>query len=353
MTRKCPHCGEEIREEAIFCRFCRRDIEQPIWMSTLQKCPFCAEWIEIGLDDCPLCGKRLEENKEAKVFTTSEPVYPQPKDPDALIASLRREAHPEDAPAEEPEPDIVLPPEMPEIPGISPSESMDDEWARSVESSPIHSVLESSSSRIPGLRKRRVDPEASGIRPISELIPDDEAAATESPIHGLPTIVRRIISLLLIIGLGVGLIALIVGPGKQFVGALLTPEPTATKTITPTTAPMHAATLPPVESETPTSEVTTGPGDCVYWDQVSLSNADETMCVYGPIRRWFASGDIPFVAIFSETYGSFAFVDYETGHPEIRPGDCIIGTGPIEIMRGTRPFIDITGAVEKCPEELQ
>ncbi len=353
MTRKCPHCGEEIREEAIFCRFCRRDIEQPIWMSTLQKCPFCAEWIEIGQEDCPLCGKRLEEEKEAQVFTTSEPLIPQPKDPDALIASLRREAHPEDAPPEEPISDEVLPAEMPDIRGISQLDSADDEWARSVESSPIHSVLESSSSRMPGLRKRRLDPEASGLRPISELMPDDEAAVTDSSIQGLPPIVRRIASLLLIIGLGVGLIALIVGPGKQFVGALLTPEPTATETVTPTMASMHAATLPPVVTDAPTSEVAAGPGECIYWDQVTLSDASETMCVYGPIRRWFASGDIPFVAIFSEAYGSFAFVDYETGHPEIRPGDCIIGTGTVEIMRGTRPFIDITGAVEECPEELQ
>lgn len=366
MTRKCPHCGEEIREEAVFCRFCRRDVEQPIWMSTLQKCPYCAEWIEIGLEDCPLCGKGvggpresdffsqfdpgIPESSEVEIFSTTEPEIPEPKDPDSLISALRREAHPEDVPPEAPVSEDILPPEVPEIPE---TKSADEEWARSVESSPIHSLMESSTSRLSGLRKRRLDTETSGIRPISELIPDDdEIASDEARIRSVPLVVRRIISLLIVIGLGVGLIALFVGPGKQFIGSLLTPEPTPTETVAPTQEPVYAATLPPLETETPTFEAGAIVGDCVRWDQVMESDLGKTMCVYGEMKRWWReSNDLPFVAIFSEEMGSFAFYDYEREH-NIRNGTCIIATGEIEKRFG-RLFIDVTDTLDYCPEELE
>ncbi len=366
MTRKCPHCGEEIREEAVYCRFCRRDIEQPIWMSTLQKCPYCAEWIEIGLEDCPLCGKRFGDSQEPDFFASiesgipdfgqpeipseSKPAIPEPKGPDALIASLRREAHPEDAPPEEPASEEILPPELPELSQPKPA---DDEWAQSVESSPIHSIFEPPSSRLPGLRKRRLGSETSGLRPISELVPDEsEIASEESRIKSVPPVVRGLISLLIVIGLSVGVIVLVLGPGKTFIGALLTPEPTPTETVAPTSEPVHAATLPPIASDTPTSDIGTAYGDCVRWDQVASSDLGKTMCVYGEIKRWWReSSELPFVAIFTEEMGSFAFYDYESEH-NIKSGTCIIATGEIERRFG-RLFINVTDSLDFCPEDLE
>jgi len=366
MTRKCPHCGEEIREEARFCRFCRRDVEQPIWMSTLQKCPYCAEWIEIGSEDCPLCGKRFGESQESDYFSSIEsaipdfdqpdvpsesmPEMPEPKDPDALIASLRREAHPEDGAPEKPTSEEILPPELPEV---SQSKLADDEWAQSVESSPIHSIFEPPSSRLPGLRKRRVDSETSGLRPISELVPDEnEIASEESRIKDVPPVVRGILSLLIVIVLAVGVIVLIVGPGKQFVGSLLTPEVTPTASLTPTREPVFAATLPPLTTDTPDSQAGTGPGNCVHWDQVTESDLGKTMCVYGELKRWWrVSSELPFIAIFSEETGTFAFYDYEEEH-NIKSGTCIIATGEIERRYG-RLFINVADTLDFCPEDLE
>jgi hypothetical protein len=95
--------------------------------------------------------------------------------------------------------------------------------------------------------------------------------------------------------------------------------------------------------------VATSAANCVEWDQVSLQDARKTMCVYGVVKRWFAAGDLPFVVIFSEEPGTFALVDREQEHSDVRPGECIRGEGEIEVMSGTRPFIDIQGTILPCP----
>jgi RNA polymerase subunit RPABC4/transcription elongation factor Spt4 len=59
--RSCPNCHKEIQDEAVFCRFCRREVDPPLWLTSLQKCPFCAEWVERGIERCPLCGKDLSQ----------------------------------------------------------------------------------------------------------------------------------------------------------------------------------------------------------------------------------------------------------------------------------------------------
>jgi hypothetical protein len=90
----------------------------------------------------------------------------------------------------------------------------------------------------------------------------------------------------------------------------------------------------------------------VQWDQVTESDLGKTMCVYGEMKRWWrVSSELPFVAIFSEEMGSFAFYDYETEH-NIRNGTCIIATGEIEKRFG-RLFIDVADTLDFCPEGLE
>lgn len=128
--------------------------------------------------------------------------------------------------------------------------------------------------------------------------------------------------------------------------AAAVPLPTATPTAEVTAAPLLAATADPTATEqasTPTPR-----GDCLSWDQVSLDDTGEELCVYGTVKRWFAIDDLPFVAIFTEETGSFALVDRGQAHPEIHPGDCIQGVGQVEVMSQTRPFIDLNGAVLAC-----
>jgi hypothetical protein len=93
--------------------------------------------------------------------------------------------------------------------------------------------------------------------------------------------------------------------------------------------------------------------ECITWDQITLQMAGETVCAYGAIKRWFEVSDIPYVAIFSEQPGTFAFIDRERTYPEYRPGTCITATGLIEIMRATRPFIDVVGNLQECAADLQ
>jgi hypothetical protein len=161
-----------------------------------------------------------------------------------------------------------------------------------------------------------------------------------------------------VVGLGLlGAVAfggfyLVRGPGAPLLAQLLAtdtpPPPTATPA--PTSTLSRAPTLPP-ETETASivevTPATPGPTGCVSWEQVTLADEGKEMCVFGVIRRWFAAGEVPFVAIFSEEAGTFAFIDRSGVHP-VGPGDCVQGTGVVEVMRGTRPNIDVKGELEPC-----
>ncbi len=124
------------------------------------------------------------------------------------------------------------------------------------------------------------------------------------------------------------------------------PPPTTTQPL-PT-----AAVLPTSPPETPGAQGTPGQalgGSCLRWEEVTLAAAGQTLCVYGDLKRWFAAEEIPFVALFSEVRGSFAIVDRTGIHYEAQPGSCITATGEVEVMGGTRPFIDADGELLTCP----
>jgi hypothetical protein len=91
--RNCPHCGKEIQDEAAFCRFCRHDVAPPLWLTSLQKCPYCAEWVERGIERCPLCGKAL---------VTEEPFYisEEADSTELLLKEVRENIFAKDSPDE-------------------------------------------------------------------------------------------------------------------------------------------------------------------------------------------------------------------------------------------------------------
>jgi hypothetical protein len=67
-TKNCPYCAETIKQEAIVCKFCRRDIAPYIHPDEQKKCPYCAEMIPKDASVCGYCGRTT------KTFT--EDVFP-------------------------------------------------------------------------------------------------------------------------------------------------------------------------------------------------------------------------------------------------------------------------------------
>lgn len=56
-TRKCPDCAEEIKANAIMCRFCHRGLSE----EHFKKCIFCAEMVRAKAKKCPFCQSDLTE----------------------------------------------------------------------------------------------------------------------------------------------------------------------------------------------------------------------------------------------------------------------------------------------------
>lgn len=291
------------------------------------RCHFCAEWIEHESEDCPYCRKNLigiDQTPPAAPFIDSSV--------DALIEGFRTASADEDEDEQEPLAPSVLEAHTPS-PLEEPAPKTDLSTFRSqmLDRKPLW-------EKLPGLSRKREDDDSSPREPFR--------LPTSSPVFRIAAgiIVAGILAVI-----GIGIVR-----NVDFSSSAAAPEPTQTapppatatrlKLPTQTVEAAGGANTPVPPTDEP-AEV-----NCVQWDEVTIEDAGSELCVFGVIKRWFAVSDIPFVAIFSEEVGTFAFVDRTKAHSQARPGTCIMGRGIIEVMSATRPNIDLQGDLQFCPE---
>jgi len=351
--RSCPHCHKEIQDEAVFCRFCRRDVDPPLWLTSLQKCPFCAEWVERGIDRCPLCGKDLTRATPFSIpaeAVESSDLFSRLRQSAAAPEAEQDEFEPADQESEAP---FAAEPQAGSMEAMQGGRS--GSWFERMRQpeKPAEDVDEG----LGVLQGRRID--------LREELDDAPAASDEDETPGASRtraiqIGSGVLRWVLIAVTAVVLVALavlayerITAGGLIFPQASRTQEPTATP---PTATTLPATAAPTLGAGTPGVLLPTLPGtapvECVRWNTITLDMTGQTVCAYGEIKRWFEVSDIPYVAIFSEQPGTFAFIDRQRTFPEFRPGTCITAEGVIESMRATRPFIDVQGNLQECGPDL-
>lgn len=344
--RNCPHCHKEIQDEASFCRFCRRDVDPPLWLTSLQKCPFCAEWVERGIDRCPLCGKDLSTSKPFSIPTE------EAEEASDLLTRLRKstfkladEAPPNDEQAS----DLDLEADETEDGSLeTPTPSWFQRMRRQEKVQPSDTE-----EGLGVLRGRRIDLQEEAE---FEPEPDEKTPINLDPVsagRNWGEIGGKILRWVLIAVIA-SLFVIVAILGYDRISSSAGAPPAATKTPRPsaTTEPQVVETATPIPTYNGTPgvllPVTPSGPECISWDEITLDMVGETACVFGDLKRWFAVTDIPYVAIFSEDLGTFAFIDREQTYPQFRPGTCITAQGVIENMRSTRPFIDVLQNLQEC-----
>jgi hypothetical protein len=123
----------------------------------------------------------------------------------------------------------------------------------------------------------------------------------------------------------------------------------------PQDTPVPTAAIPAAVSPTaiqlPTASVAIAAPqpECISWEEITLEDAGRSLCVYGELKRWFKTDELPFVALFSEDPGTFILVNRQEAPDGMQSGDCVLFEGEIKVMGGTRPYMEFEGQPSACP----
>ena len=82
--KQCPYCAEDIKDAAIFCKHCRRDIGGS-QAATTRSCPFCHNIISIDAKTCSACGDDARGSRSPSPLSS---VVATPKSPVKLALGL-------------------------------------------------------------------------------------------------------------------------------------------------------------------------------------------------------------------------------------------------------------------------
>lgn len=162
---------------------------------------------------------------------------------------------------------------------------------------------------------------------------------------------RRILLLMLIIGVGVTLIYVSIGLNNMSFPFL---SPTTTPTYTPYPTKDNVAVLQTALANVAVSanktQLATALSDCLSWDKIDATMAGDEVCVYGNVSQVGATniGDGQFRIYFGRGILDFFMVDVNYEYPDIKIGDCVSATGVIETDMNDVPFIKLKGQLIKC-----
>lgn len=369
--RVCDYCAQEIQDEALFCRYCRRELERNPALAGKKRCPRCAEFIERGTAICPFCDSDIVPSGGMRLAASDRAMgAPRPWDPRDVL----RESGGAGAPAQ-PERRSLFgrkrladPDELAAAPPFLAGSAPPDEVIEGPRPSLLGKLLGRSEAPTAGAAGTRPPRTASawGAPPAEEgplaarvdgIAPPRPRFSDTAPIDSIPTPSSRprwIVPAILAVPLLAAAVFLITRVAaldlRGAIGEIDLPRPapaTPTPTVDAEAATAEAAVAAQLD---PTATGTPGPDpDCRMWHQVTVEDGGQSLCVYGEILRWYRTEHLPFVGVFSNDQGAFLVIDRETDYPQVRPGVCVMVVGQVEVMSRTRPVIDAAGTLELCP----